>query len=129
MPLMHYSANWPKSLSDIVTLELDMSWCREAGILAPHEAVIPMGAVLACDAAGKYVPYMTELAADEFADNAVAILISQDLPESREDQPCTVIRRGACVAVANIPWADGVTDEQKKTALGQLSALGIVPKE
>jgi len=129
MPLMHYSASWPKSLSDIVTLELNMSWCREAGTLAPHEAVIPMGAVLAVDDNGKYVPYMTELAEDTFADEAVAVLISPDLAASAEEQPCTVIRRGACIAVANIPWPDGVTDAQKKTALGQLSAIGIVPKE
>ena len=133
--LKHYSVDRPMSLSDIVTLEIDMRWSREAGTMAPHENVIPMGAVLALDGEGKYVPYMTELPPENsgdapvIADQAIAVLISKDLPASDDDQPCTVIRRGACVAVANLPWPDGVTDAQKKTALGQLSALGIVPKE
>ncbi len=140
-PLKHYGEDSPRPLSDIVLEELSMGWCREAGMLAPASAPVPMGAVLALDAAGRYVPYMAELTpgteasegveavAATHADKAVAVLISRDLPASEEEQPCTVIRRGACVAASNLYWSDSVTDDEKTTALGQLAALGIVPKE
>ena len=141
MPLNNHSEDGPKSLSDILTLELDMRWCRESGVLAPSADSVPMGAVLAQDADGNYVPFMAELTpeipeADEvpaapatYADKAVAVLISKDLPKDEEEQYCSVVRRGVCVATANLQWLDSVTEPQKKTALGQLSALGIVPKE
>lgn len=140
-PLKHYGEDAPRPLSDIVLEELSMGWCREAGMLAPASAPVPMGAVLALNAAGRYVPYMAELTpaieasegveavAATHADKAVAVLISRDLPASEDEQPCTVIRRGACVAASNLYWSDSVTDDEKTTALGQLAALGIVPKE
>lgn len=151
--LNHYSEDAPRPLSDIVLEELSMGWCREAGILAPAAAPVPMGAVLGMDESGRYVPYMSELrpgaeapetqegteaqedtegaeaVAAARADRAVAVLISKDLPASEDEQPCTVIRRGACVAASNLYWSDSVTDDEKTTALSQLSALGIVPKE
>lgn len=151
-PLKHYGEDAPRPLSDIVLEELSMRWCREAGTLAPTSAPVPMGAVLGMDEHGRYVPYMSELtsgaegsetpeapeASDgaeaaasgraDRADKAVAVLISKDLPASEEEQPCTVIRRGACVAASNLYWSDSVTDDEKTTALSQLSALGIVPK-
>ncbi|WP_165174636.1 head decoration protein [Desulfovibrio sp. ZJ369] len=125
----------PRSLSDIVLEELSMSWCRESGELAPLSAPLQLGAVLALDAAGRYVPYMTELtpAVEAVpavcANKAVAVLISKKIPASEEAQPCTVLRRGCCVAVDNLDWLPSVSEDQKKTALGQLAALGIVPKE
>ena len=141
MSLNSYGEDAPRSLSDLVLLEVDMKWCRESGELAPLSAPLQLGAVLALDAAGRYVPYMAELTpgteasegveavAATHADKAVAVLISRDLPASEEEQPCTVIRRGACVAASNLYWSDSVTDDEKTTALGQLAALGIVPKE
>ena len=140
-PLKHFGEDAPRALSDIVLEELSMGWCREAGMLASAAAPVPMGAVLGVNAGGRYVPYMTELtpaseasegveaAPATHADKAVAVLISKDLPASEDEQPCTVLRRGACVAANNLRWSDSVTEDQKKTALGQLAALGIVPKE
>lgn len=141
MPLKHYSEDAPRSLSDVVLMELDMKWCREPGVLAPLLAPAQLGAVLGMDATGRFVPYMTELTpaveASEgvdatpaaHADKAVAVLISKKLSASEEEQPCTVLRRGSCVAAANLEWLETVTEEQQKTALGQLAALGIVAKE
>lgn len=144
MPLRHYGKDAPRPLSDIVLEELNMAWCRESGLLAPCAEPVPMGAVLGQDESGRYVPYMADISVSAAsppqqedsspqstakADSAVAVLISGDLPASEEAQPCTVLRRGACVAAANLYWLDGVEEEQKKTALSQLSALGIVPKE
>jgi hypothetical protein len=139
--LKHAGFDAPGSLSDILLLEIDMRWSREPGLLAATDAAVPMGAVLGTDASGCYVPYMTELAAAippvgqtpgvpaVNADDAVAVLISRDIAASEDEQPCTVIRRGACVAVANLRWLDGLTEEQKQNALKALSARGIVPKE
>ncbi len=141
MPLNHYGEDAPRSLSDLVLLELDMKWCRESGTLAPLSVPMQLGAVLALDDAGRYVPYMTELtpaveaaegveaAPASYADEAVAVLISPKIPASEEEQPCTVLRRGACVATDNLEWLESVSEEQRKTALGQLAALGIVSKE
>ncbi len=141
MSLNSYGEDAPRSLSDLVLLELDMKWCRESVDLAPLSAPLQLGAVLALDAAGRYVPYMTELTpaieASEgveavpatHADKAVAVLISKKIPASEEAQSCTVLRRGCCVAVDNLEWLESVSEEQRKTALGQLAALGIVPKE
>lgn len=141
MPLNHYGEDAPRSLSDLVLLELDMKWSRESGTLAPLSAPAHLGAVLGLDASDRYVPYMTELTpaveASEgveakpatYADNAVAVLISQKIPASEEEQPCTVLRRGSCVATDKLEWLESVSEEQRKTALGQLAALGIVSKE
>lgn len=139
--LNHSSADAPRSLSEILLMELDNRWCRESGTLAACEVSVPMGTVLALNADGEYVPYMTELApateASEgveakpavYADKAVAVSISATLGESVESEPCVVVCRGVCVAAANLHFLPSVTDSQKKTALSQLKVLGIIPKE
>ncbi len=141
MPLNHYGEDAPRSLSDLVLLELNMKWCREPGVMAPLSAPAHLGAVLGLDASARYVPYMSELTpaveASEgveakpatYADKAVAVLISKKIPASEDEQHCTVLLRGACVAAANLEWLEAVNKEQQKTALGQLAALGVVPKE
>lgn len=99
MPLNHYGEDAPRSLSDLVLLELDMKWCRESGTLAPLSVPMQLGAVLAFDDAGRYVPYMTELtpaveaaegveaAPASYADEAVAVLISQKFRPARKNSP------------------------------------------
>lgn len=127
--LKHWGQDAPASLSDVLQVELDMRWSREGGMMRPFAQDIPLGAVLAQDEAGLYVPYMAELTPATFADKAVAVCISKLLPASETEQPCTVVARGVTVAAANLVWLESVTDEQKQTALGQLKALGIVPTE
>lgn len=145
--LKHYSADAPRSLSDILLYEIDPRYSREHGELAPVAEKVPMGAVLAQNGGGQYVPFGAELSpaveaveASEgvdavegkdavLADKPAAILISRDIEPSEEAQECAVIRRGACVAVCNLSWLSAVSDDQKKTALAALASLGIVPKE
>lgn len=139
--LRHYAADAPKNLSDILLFEIDPRFCREHGEMAPVAEAVPMGAVLAQNATGQYVPFGTELSpaveASEgveaqpavVADKPRAILISRGIEASGEAQPCAVVRRGACVAAANLSWLATVTEEQKQTALAALADLGIVPKE
>lgn len=141
MALKSWSVDAPRCLSDVVLLELDMAWCREPGVMAPLAKAANLGAVLGLDGAGRYVPYMTELtpaveasegveaAAATYADKAVGVLLSQELPASDEEQDCTALLRGACVAIPNLEWLESVTPEQKTSALAQLRAAGVVPKE
>lgn len=147
MSLHSASEKMAKSLSDVLLYEVDSRWSRESGELAPLDESLPMGAVLALDASGKLVPFGFELEAAQpaveaaegveakeavpakLADEACAILISREMPASAETRACAVVRRGACVARESLYWLKSVTDEQKTTALAQLAALGIVPKE
>lgn len=136
--LKFHKYNQPAKLSDILVFEIDPRWSREGGEFAPTSQNIPMGAVLSLDNEGRYVPFGEELSpAVEgenakpavLADKACAILASQEIEAGEEAQPCVVIRRGACVASANLFWLESVAEERKKTALGALASLGIVPKE
>lgn len=133
--LKHWGQDAPPSLSDVLQVEIDMRWSRETGMMRPFAQDIPLGAVLARDESGRFVPYMAELtpAVDStpatFADKAVAVCISKLLPASETEQSCSVVARGVTVAAANLIWLPTVTDEQKQTALGQLKALGVVPTE
>ena len=95
--LKHYSADAPRSLSDILLYEIDPRYSREHGELAPVAEKVPMGAVLAQNGGGQYVPFGAELSpaveaveASEgvdavegkdavLADKPAAILISRDI--------------------------------------------------
>lgn len=136
--LAHYSEAAPQSLSDILLYEINFDYSREAGEFAPTDEEVCLGAVLGLNESGQYVPFGKELnpavegdnaKPAEIADKACAVLISRKMKISEEAQPCVVIARGACVAAPNLRWGEKITDEQKKSALGQLKALGIVPKE
>lgn len=139
--LKHNKYDAPRKLSDILIFEIDPRWSREGGEFAPTTRSIPMGAVLCMDSEGRYVPFGAELSpaveASEgveakgavLADKPCAILASKEMEVSEESQPCVLIKRGACVASANLYWLESVSDAQKKTALAALASLGIVPKE
>lgn len=139
--LKHSSYEQPRKLSDILVYEIDPRWSREGGDFAPTSLPVPMGAVLCMDSECHYVPFGTELTPAQeaaegveakdavIADEPCAILVSKEMEISEEVQPCVVLKRGACVASANLYWLDSVSDEQKTKALSELAALGIVPKE
>ena len=136
--LNHYSEDAPKSLSDILLYEINFNYSREGGEFAPTAEEVCQGAVLARNGDGRYVPYGTELnpategddaKPAETADKACAILISRKMKISEEAQPCVVVARGAIVAAPNLVFGKDVSDDQKKAALEQLKALGIVSKE
>lgn len=133
--LKHWGQDAPPSLSDVLQVELDMRWSREAGTMRPFPEDIPLGAVLGLDESGHFVPFMANITAEAegspetLADKAVAVLISRQIPASETEQPCTVAARGVTVAAVSLGWLESVTSEQKQIALGQLKALGIVPKE
>lgn len=112
--LKHHKYDPPRKLSDILIFEIDPRWSREGGEFAPTTQNIPMGAVLCMDSEGRYVPFGAELSpaveasegveakAAEAADQPCAILVSKEMEASEEAQPCVIVKRGACVASANL---------------------------
>lgn len=122
--LYQYSEDAPKSLSEVLLVEVHKGWCREAGTLAPTTVDMPIGAVLAQNEDGNYVSYLSAA-----GDNrAVAFLVSAK-NKNTAAQPCVVIRRGAKVCAAGLAFLESVTDEEKTAAYAQLTALGIVVEE
>lgn len=122
--LYSYSEDAPKRLSEILLVEINRDWCRENGTLAPTTTDLPMGAVLALNEDGNFVPYL--LAAGD--SQAVAMLVTPR-PKNTAAQKCVVLRRGAKVAASGLVFLDPVTGGQKQTAYSQLTTLGIVVEE
>lgn len=115
-------------LSDFIQVEIHPSWCRETVKVAPLAEGLPVGSVLALDAAGSYVPYMTDLADAAQADKASCVLI-QALDVSDAAQDAVVLTRGCVLTKSFLHFDNAVTDPEKQTALAALNALGIVCKE
>lgn len=115
-------------LSDVLLAEVLRDWTRESVTLAPTTVELPVGTVLAPDAAGDLVPYMTDLTDSTAADKALAVLI-QKVPVNTENQAVIAVTRGCVLAKTQLYFIPGVTDTEKNTALADLKALGIVCKE
>ena len=119
--LYEFSVTGPGSLSDVLLVEVNRDWCREGGTLAATTVDLPVGAVLAKNDDGDYVPF---LAAP--GDNQAVAMLIKAAPASAAKQHVSVIRRGAVVAFSGLGFLTAVTEEQQKTACGQLTSLGIV---
>lgn len=124
MPLNHYTEDEPMALSSLLLVELHHSWCRQRIDLAPPDADLPVGAVLAKGDDGFYAPYLKSAETAQ----ASAVLISP-VKAGESAQSAVAIVRGVVVSAANLQFLETVTEAQKKTALEQLNALGIVPEE
>lgn len=122
--LYEYSEDAPKTLSDVLLVELDLNWCRDTGLLAPTAVDMPLGAVLAVNEDGNYVSYLAAVGNNE----AVAVLITAKTKNTAA-QKCVVFRRGVKVAASGLAFLETVTDAQKQTAYSRLTALGIVVEE
>lgn len=122
--LREYSEGAPKSLSEVLLVEVSRNWCRDTGTLAPTTVDLPIGAVLVKNEDGNFVSYLTA----EGDNQAVAMLVT---PKSKNTaaQSCVVVSRGVKVAASGLAFLADVTDEQKQTAYSQLTALGIVVEE
>lgn len=115
--------NEPTHLSDVLLVEVAAGWTKQSGLLAAIALARPIGVVLAQKADGEYTPI--DFAGAAPLNEAVAVLATP-AEVSTTAQKTVVIKRGATVAKNNLIWPEGVTDEQIKTALAELEALGIV---
>ena len=68
-----------------------------------------------------------DLTATNGSQNA-ARLLYDDVDATDADQQCVVISRQAEFNAAEIIWPDGITDNQKATALAQLKTLGLIAR-
>lgn len=116
----------PKYLSDVLLVEVAQGWTKQTQTMAPITAALAIGAVLALNADGKYVP--VDFAATDGTEKAVGVLASP-AEIATTDQKAVVIERGATVARNQLEFPEGATDEQKATAVAELLALGIVAQD
>ena len=115
--------NEPTHLSDVLLVEVAIGWTKQSGLLAATALALSIGVVLAQEADGEYTPI--DFAGASPLNKAVAVLATP-AEVSTTAQNTVVIKRGATVAKNNLIWPEGATDEQIKTALAELEALGIV---
>lgn len=128
MPLESHLYTEGPRLSDFLLAEVLRDWTRESVILAPSTVDLPIGTVLALNATGAYVPYMTDLTESTAADKATAVLI-QKISVNTNEQLVVAVTRGCVLAKTHLYFVPGVTDTEKNTAIADLKALGIVCKE
>lgn len=113
----------PTHLSDVLLVEVKDGWTKQKGMLSATTVTLSIGVVLAQLASGEYAPI--DLAGTGVAKKAAAVLATTaDI--SATAQKTVVIKRGAVVASNNLVFPVSATDEQIKTALAELEALGIV---
>ena len=113
----------PTHLSDVLLVEVKDGWTKQKVMLSATTVALSIGVVLAQLASGEYAPI--DLAGTGVAKKAAAVLATTaDI--STTAQKTVVIKRGAVVATNNLIFPASATDEQIKTALAELEALGIV---
>lgn len=113
----------PKHLSDVLLVEVKAGWTKQNGLLAATALGLSIGIVLAQKADGEFTPIDFAGAAPL---NKAAAVLATNVDESATAQKSVFIKRGATVAKNELIWPEGATDEQIKTALAELEALGIV---
>lgn len=94
---------------------------REHGVLAAGDHL--PGTVLALNGDGKYVQLAP--GASDGTETAVAILYAHT-DASEGEQSCVVNVRDCEVNRAELTWPDGITTQQKDTAVSQLAVAGII---
>lgn len=116
----------PKTLGDVLKVEVAAGWTKQRGKLAATTVALPIGFVLAKLTTGEYAP--VDFAGTGAAKKAAAVLITPaDIATGQ--QKIVVIARGATVSKKNLVFTAGATEPQIATALAELEALGIVPVE
>jgi len=116
----------PKYLSDVlITSPLSHITLQEC-TLSVTSVALTIGMVLACKANGEFAP--VDFAGTAPLNKAVAVL-AEPVEVSSTTQKCDVIRRVAAVSKDGLVWPAGATTEQINTALADLEAQTIVPKD
>lgn len=136
--IKHTTEVFQPTFSDTVIAELDTRFSRRLVDMAPSDGPLPFGLVLCRDNDGIYGPLKgaSESAPQTQAEDgqasqkepavACAILIAP-LDASASGQKGLVIGGYAIINPDRLVWDASVTD--KKTALGQLEARGLVFRE
>ena len=112
----------PKHLGDVLLVEVKAGWTKQNGLLAATALALSIGVVLAQKADGEFTPIDFSGAAPL---NKAAAVLAVNVDEATTAQKVVLIKRGAVVASNELVFPDGATDEEIKTALAELEALGI----
>ena len=113
----------PKHLGDVLLVEVKAGWTKQNGLLAATALALSIGVVLAQKADGEFTPIDFSGVAPL---NKASAVLATNVDESATAQKAVFIKRGATVAKNELIWPEGATDEQIKTAMAELEALGIV---
>lgn len=121
-------------LSDLLLVEIDYRWSRQAITLAASSEKLGMGTVLEYSAStGAYSPLSTTTTGESGSqtitvNDAVAVLL-HDVPANAAKQSAVALLRGAVVQRDKLVFGSAITADMKKTACAALTALGVVVKE
>jgi hypothetical protein len=121
----------PRTLSDVLRYEVHPNFTREQEMFAGHggseeEALeVEIGMVVGkLTTGGKIVQHAP--GASDGSQNAYGIALQKFKTEA-EDVPGLVLVRGpAIVVVSTVIWAEGISDNNKNTAIAALAAKGII---
>lgn len=121
--------NEGRYISDVVKWEAEPLYSRDSVSLAlPADTALEIGAVLAQNAAGNYVPL--DLAATTGEQLSAGVLLNNHAKKDVAANIATVIlARMAMVAKQKLIWPAGATEAQIAGGLDELKALGIVARE
>lgn len=115
-----------KTDADIVKDEGKNRFSRDTDTLASGSGIVKIGTVLGkVSASGKFKP-LAPGASDGTQIAAAVILQYADAPAA--DHAVVNLKRRAQVVLQELVWPAGITDAQKKGALDQLAALGIIAR-
>lgn len=113
----------PKTLGDLLLVEVAPGWTKEKGTLLAGTKYL-LGQVVA-KVSGKY--QVLDLAGTGAAKKSIAVL-GETVDATESDRPGVLLARGAVVDLNELVWPAGITEAQKATALDELNALGIVAR-
>lgn len=115
-----------KTDADIVKDEGKNRFSRDTDTLASGSGIVKIGTVLGeVSASGKFKPLAP--GASDGTQIAAAVIL-QYADATAADHAVVNLKRRAQVVLQELVWPAGITDAQKKGALDQLAALGIIAR-
>lgn len=119
--MLSHNQTLATGLTYLLLYEVAPIWSRGAVTLGAG-AALPLGTVLAKNAAGEFNP--VNFAGADGAQTAVAVLCDA-APVRAAASKGDALRGGCVLERTALVWPAGATDLQKATALASLAALGI----
>ena len=113
----------PKTIGDLLVLEVKPGWSKERGMLAAGSIHL-FGTVLAL-VGGVYKSFDPD--AVDGSEKAHAVL-AEEVDATAAAAPGVVIARGAVLDAEALVWPVGITAPEKAAALVQLEARGIITR-
>lgn len=114
-----------RTVADIVKDEGKNRFSRDEDTLASGSGIVRLGTVLGALANGKLKPLKPS--ATDGTQTAVAVIL-ETADATKADATVVTLKRRAQVVLQSLIFPDGITDDQRRAALAQLNAAGIVAR-